>query len=129
MRMRGIPGLTSLALALQATTAAAYGLGVDERIAAVYDHEIAIQALEKKHNVAFFAIDGALSPRTRYAIEAIAESTFGVDKGSSRVSVETATLSFTFDPQRVALGAIQRILDERLAGIRLSLLPMRIIDA
>ena len=98
------------------------------RIAAVYDPAIVARALDRRHNVAFFAIDGKLAPRTRRTIEAIAESTFGVDKGSARVSVKTASLSLAFDPGRVAFAAIQSILDRKLAAIRLSLLPMRVLE-
>jgi hypothetical protein len=105
-------------------------LPASERIAAVSDTEILARAIGRKHNVAFFAIDGALSPATctRGAIESIAEATFGVVKGSARVSLEKAALSLAFDPRRVAFGAIQKILDGKLAGLRLSLLPIRIVD-
>jgi len=80
--------------------------------------------------IAFFAIDGTFEPdkRTIQAIEAMAETPFGVAKGSARVSVENAGLSLAFDPRRVAFGAIQRILDRKLAALRLSLLPMSLID-
>lgn len=130
MKMFGIPGFTDLAFAPHASAAAARGVRAEDRIAAVYDHGSVVQALGRKHNVAFFSIYGALSPEsgTRRAIEAIAESAFGVVKGSARVSVETASLSLAFDPQRAAFAAIQRILDRKLAAKRLSLLPMRILD-
>jgi hypothetical protein len=80
--------------------------------------------------IAVFAIDGtfARDPRTVRTIEAMAEMPFGVAKGSARVSVENAALSLAFDPRRVAFGAIQRILDRKLAALRLSLLPMSLID-
>ena len=107
MKLRGIPGV---------------------RIAAIYDPELVAQALERKHSVAFFAIDGKVAPRARRAIKVIAESAFGVDMGSARVSVKTASLSLAFDPQRVAFAAIQSILDRKLAAIRLSLLPMQIME-
>ena len=127
--MRAVPGVTGLALALHATTAVATcGICAQDRIAAVYDHGSIVQALDRKHYVAFFAIDGTLAPRARHVIEVLAESTFAVDKGSARVSVKAAALSLAFDPQRVAFAAVQRILDRKLAAIRLSQLPMRIMD-
>ena len=120
--MRGIPGMP--APPPDASDAAA------ERIAAVYDERIVAQALERKHNIAFFAIHGPIGPgaRLRRAIEALAESIFGVDKGSTRVSLDAASLSLAFDPARVAFGAMQKALDRKLADRRLSLLPMRIVD-
>ena len=121
MKMRGIPGGFG-------PPAGAAPCGLEERIAAVYDRGAVAEALDRKHIVAFFAIDGVLATNTRRAIEAIAESAFGVDKGSARVSVETASLSLAFDPKRVAFEAIQNILDRKLATIRLTLLPMRIVD-
>jgi hypothetical protein len=80
--------------------------------------------------IAVFAIDGTLAgdANTIQAIEAIAETPFGVAKGSARVSVENAALSLAFDPRRVAFAAIQRILDGKLAALRLSLLPMGLIE-
>ena len=80
--------------------------------------------------IAIFAIDGSLArdAHTIHAIEVIAETPVGVTKGSARVSVENAALSLAFDPQRVAFTAIQRILDGKLAALRLSLLPMGLID-
>jgi hypothetical protein len=100
-----------------------------DRIASVSDGEAMARALDHRHNIAFFAIDGWLAPGadTR-AIEALAEGTFGVDRGSARLSIENAALSLAFDPDRVAFIAIQRILDRKLAAMRLSLLPMAVID-
>jgi hypothetical protein len=129
MRMRGIPGVAAYSPAA-ALAAAAGGLCLEERIAAVYDPAIVAQALDRKHHVAFFAIDGRLGPAncTCRAIEAIAESAFGVDKGSARMSIDSASLSLAFDPLRVAFAAIQRVLDGKLAALRLTLLPMRLLD-
>jgi len=89
------------------------------------------RAAERMHAVAFFAIDGPLAPgaRTFQAIQAIVQSPFGVDKGSVRVSVEAAAISLAFDPRRATLTAIQSILDRKLAKMRLSLLPIRVIGS
>lgn len=131
MRMRGIPGITAYVPSPLAKASGDCSHCVEDRIAAVFDPAIVAQALDRKHHVAFFAIDGTLVPEicTGRAIEAIAESAFGVDKGSVRMSVETASLSLAFDPLRVAFAAVQSVLDRKLAAIRLSLLPMRIMDA
>ncbi len=126
--MRGIPGMKPLALAPDPAGAGTGGFRVQGRVAAVYDAAIVEQARKRKHHIAFFAIEGTLVPRTLRAIEAYAESTFGVDKGSARISVENASLSLAFDPQRVAFAAIQAILERKLAAIRLTLLPMRVLE-
>lgn len=125
--MLGIPGVERLALVPPATIAPARRHGFEKRIAAVYDDGVVGSALVRKHNIAFFAINGTFAPRARRVIEKLAESAFGVDKGSARVSVESAALSLAFDPQRVAFGAMQSILDRKLTATRLSLLPMRIM--
>jgi hypothetical protein len=44
------------------------------------------------------------------------------------VSREAAALSLAFDPRRATFAAIERMLDRKLAAMRLSLLPIRIID-
>lgn len=130
MRMRGIPGFREYLAAPLASAAPPSYPGAKSRIASVFDSAIVTRALERMHHVAFFAIDGigarkALSNR---AIEGLAESAFGVDKGSARASVDTASLSLAFDPRRVAFGAIQCVLDKKLAALRLTLLPIRLMD-
>ena len=119
-----------LLLALHAPAALACGYCVEDKIAAVYDHAMVARALGQKHHVVFFHIDGTLAPgeRTRRALEAIAESTEGVDKGSARVSVESASLAVAFDPRRTSIGDVQQALERKLAAKQLSLLPLRVID-
>lgn len=128
--MRAIVAAAGLVLGLQGTVAVACGHCVEDKIAAVYDHATVTRAFSQKHLVAYFAIDGALAPGdpTRRAIEALAESAYGVDKGSARVSVESASLSVAFDPQRASLAAVQKALERRLSSRRLSLLILRVMD-
>ena len=128
-RARAVLGAAGLLLAFQGA-AAACGICVEDKIAAVYDHAIVTQALGRKHRVAFFLIDGPLVPGAgmRRAIEALAGSAHGVDKGSVRVSVEAASLSVAFDPQRVPFATVHRELDRKLSSKKLSLLPTRVMD-
>ena len=129
MNLRGIPGFgrrpphASHANPLDGTR-------VERRIAALTDPAVLERAHKSAHAVAFFALEGPLEEgeRASQAIAAIAEAVFGVDKGSTRVSLDAAGLSFAFDPARATLEAIQRILDRKLARMRLTALPMRIID-
>ncbi len=108
----------------------ACGVCVEDKIAAVYDHAVVTQALQAKHVIVFFAIDGKLvaGERTRSAIEAVARSVPGVDRASVRVSVELASLALAFDAQRTSLAAVQNILDKKLSPMGLSLLAMQVKD-
>lgn len=128
--MRAAIAAAGLLLALQAPTTLACGYCVEDKIAAVYDHAAVARALGRKHYVVFFHIDGALTPgeSTRRVLETIAESTEGVDKGSARASVESASLAVAFDPRRTSFAAVQKALERRLAANKLSLLPMRVMD-
>ena len=78
----------------------------------------------------FFHIDGPIAAghESRRVLETIAESTEGVDKGSARASVESASLAVAFDPRRTSFAAVQKALERRLAANKLSLLPMRVMD-
>ena len=120
----------ALLLALQVLEASACGYCIEDRVAAVYDHAVVTKALERRHHVAFFAMDGRIAPgeRTQRAIAAMAEATKGVDKGSVRVSVESAALSFGFDPKHAPLGKILKSLESSLATKGLSLLPLQVMD-
>ncbi len=107
----------------------ACGHCVEDKIAAVYDHAVVVQALGRKHHVAFFAIDGAVAPADgARAAKAAAESAYGVERGSARVSAESASLSVAFDPQRVPFTALEKQLQRMLAPKGLSLLTMRVME-
>lgn len=128
--MRACLYLSGIVLSLNAATAAACGYCIEDKIAAVYDHTIVTQALDRKHHVAFFAITGNFAPDqgTRRAIEIIVESSKGVDKGSAKVSIESASLSLAFDPKRETLTTLQQAVAQKLAIKKLSLQPLRIIE-
>ncbi len=121
----------ALLLALAAPAALACGYCVEDKIASTYDHAVITRALAQKHHVAFFHVDGPILPgdAAKRSIEAMVESTPGVDKGSVRVALETLTVSFAFDPRRSPLVAVQAALDKKLAAKRLALMPLRIIDS
>jgi len=123
MNLLGIPVGRKRIRPLPGNRAALSGLPAQDRIASVCDEEILAQARARKHKVATMTPGACVD-----LIAAIAEATFGVAKGSARVCVQTASLSFAFDPRRAAFVAIQRILDRKLARLRLTLLPMRIME-
>jgi hypothetical protein len=116
--------------ALTGTAAFACGVCIEDRIATVYDHAVVTRALAQKHHVGFFGIDGLPTGDEGPLSEVrwIADSINGVDKGSSRISVETGSLSLAFDPQRVSIVELRKILHRKLAAMKLSVLPLRVID-
>ena len=123
----------SLLPALHAPAALACGYCVEDKIASTYDHAVVTRALALKHQIGYFHIDGPIAAggtaeNVRRALEALAAATPGVDQGSVRVSVDTFTLSFAFDPQRTPMVAVMAALDKKLAARKLTLLPLRIID-
>lgn len=113
-----------------AFNAFACGFCIEDKIAAVYDHAVAMHAVAQRHQVAFFAVEGIIPSGevSRRAIEAIAESLVGVDKGSARVSVDSASLSVAFDPARVPKEDLAIKLGRKLAGKGLTVGIMRIMD-
>jgi hypothetical protein len=116
---------------LQALPALACGYCVEDKIASVYDHAVITRALEARHQIAFFGIDGAVVVDTKSVreIEALAGNVEGADKGSLRISLDSAALAVAFDPRRTSFSALQKSLEKKLAAKHLSLLPLRVMDA
>lgn len=125
--VRGLAGVIVAALPLSTL---ACGYCVEDKIAAAYDHAVVTRALAQKHQIAFFAIEGNVQPdeSTRRALEALAGSAHGVDRGSARVSAKSAALSVAFDPGRVPLGEVERALGRKLAAKSLSIQLLRTMD-
>lgn len=118
-------------LATTVTSAAfACGYCVEDKIAAVYDHSVAMRAVAQKHQVVFFAVEGIIPPGegSRRKLEAIVESLVGVDRGSARASVESASLSAAFDPAHASLAAMERALSRKLAARGLSVAVLRVME-
>ena len=118
------------ALLLGANTAQACGHCIEDKIAACYDHAVVTQALARKHQVAFFAINGPLAASSgqQQRIERIALTGKGVDPGSARVAIETAVLAVAFDPRAAPLVAVEASLQSKLALKGLSVQRLRLID-
>jgi hypothetical protein len=120
----------ALVLALHAALADACGYCIEDKVASVYDYSIVTATLERKHQMAFFAIEGALpgDAATGAMLKAVVESTPGVDKGSVRVSIASAALAFGFDPRRTSLAKVISPLDANLARQGLSLALLQVMD-
>ncbi|MEO7728853.1 MAG: hypothetical protein ABIS45_16500 [Burkholderiales bacterium] len=121
--MLGIP------LATAGFTAVACGVCVEDKIAAAYDYAIVTQAAAKKHQVAFFALDGRVIDNEveQRTLARIAQGTRGVDPFTARVSTANAALSVAFDPAVVTFAALERALGKRLAPKGLTLLRLQVM--
>jgi len=131
MRLRALALAALFAAHFGVTGAArACGVCVEDKMAAVYDHAVVTRALSQKHHVAFFHVEGTLvaGEATKRALERIAGSMASADKGGVRVSVESASLSVAFDPQRTAVAALQKEIERRLAAKKLSLMLMQVLE-
>ena len=97
---------------------------------AAYGDPVMIRALEQGHHVAFFHIEGRLPAGTaaKLALEKIAESAPGAEKGSVRVSLTSASLSIAFDPKRTRVVELEKDIERRLAGRKLSLMLLQVLD-
>ena len=118
------------ALLLASGGALACGYCVEDKMAAAYDHAVVTRALGRQHHVAFFHVEGRLAAGDggKRALEKLAESSPGVDKGSARASVEAATIAVAFDPRRTPVMALQQDLERRLAAKKLALLLLQVMD-
>ncbi len=120
----------ALVLVAPVASAMACGYCVEDRVAAAYDHSVVVSSLDRRHEVAFFAIEGpiAASPGVRREIQSALESTGGIDRGTARVSRNGTSLSFAYDPGRERLGPIMRTLEKRLAPRGLSISILRVVN-
>jgi hypothetical protein len=122
--------LAALAFLFAARDVFACGYCIEDRVAAVYDHAIVVRALERRHEVAFLAIEGALTGGgdLRRSIESGLGTVTGIDRGTARVSLESASLSFAYDPRKPGLRPVLRTIEKTLAAKGLSLSILRVID-
>ena len=127
MSVRKWLGITLLAAA---PAALACGVCIEDKVAAVYDYDVVSRALGQGHHVAFFAMEGpnAAGPEARRMLESLAGSAAGVDRGSSRVSLETRSLSVAYDSRRTPLARLQLALEKKFAARKLSLVPLKVIE-
>ena len=105
--MKALSGLVALLLSAQAL---ACGVCVEDKIAACYDHAVIQAARGRGQEVAFFAVQGALSPMI---LKKTLESIRGVQAGTVRVSVENAAVSFAYDPRRTNAVAVADAMEKR----------------
>jgi hypothetical protein len=97
---------------------------------AAYADTVMIRALEQGHHVAFFHIEGRLPAGNgaKLALEKLAGSAPGAEKGTVRVSMTSASLSIAFDPKRTRVVELERDIERRLAARKLSLMLLQVLD-
>ena len=117
-------------LCLLSPEALACGVCIDDKIASCYDHAVVTQARNQGHAVAFFALDGSLPARedVRSALLKAVQGAKGVLRGTARVSLENAALSFAYDPGRASSAEVAAAIEKRLGGPRLKLRLLRVIS-
>jgi hypothetical protein len=132
MEIRAAFAIIAVALlGLLTREASACGHCDEDKVASTYDHSVVSRALSQGHHVAFFKIEGAVPPgdTTRRAIEDAVYAVPGVDNRTARISLDTLTVSFSFDPGRVSLTAINTQLDRKLSARKLSVKALRVMEA
>ena len=96
----------------------------EDKIAATYDHVVVSAARRNGQTVVFAELRGAIGPVSRLGswIRQQAEASTGVVRGTVRISLEPAALSFACNRQ--AVSAALRAIDQKLArrGLSLSLI-------
>ena len=117
-------------LAFMSLEAAACGVCIDDKIASCYDHAVLARAKQRGHAVAFFAIQGDIvrDPETRRDVNRAIDGARGVLRGTARVSLENAALSFAYDPARTSANEAAQAIGRALARHRLQLALLRVMS-
>ena len=121
--------LASLLL-MSTSSAIACGHCLEDKVAAVYDHTMVAKTVREKHVVAFFGIEGPLvvNQTSKQEIQKIIASIHGVDPNTSRISLETGSISLAFNPTVLTYPALLDSLDKKLKPKKLSVFPLEVIS-
>lgn len=131
MSMNRCAGFTIVLAALLALggvpAAHACGHCIEDKIAATYDHAVMTAAKKSGRAVVFVDLRGTIenTASLKSWIRQQAEATAGVQRGTVRVSLEPAALSFACDRQ--AVSAALRTISQKLArrGLLVSLIDTK----
>ena len=115
---------------MSTSSAIACGHCIEDKVAAVYDHAIVVKAVHEKHVVAFFGIEGPLVVNTasKQDIQKIIGSINGVDLNTSRISLETGSMSLAFNPTLLSYPTLLDSLDKKLKVKKLSVFPLEVLS-
>lgn len=106
---------------LTPVAADACGACVEDKIAATYDHALAMRAVARGEVMVYCEVTGSYD---RHRLSQVARRVRGIDVDSVRTSVQPATVSFAVDPSKLspeaAVEATQRGLSKnaRLTIVR-----------
>ena len=125
-----VASLFASLLLMSTSSAIACGHCIEDKVAAVYDHAIVVKAVQEKHVVAFFGIEGPLVVNTasKQDIQKIIGSINGVDLNTARISLEAGSISLTFNPTLLSYPALLDSLDKKLATKKLPVFPLQTLS-
>jgi hypothetical protein len=125
-----VASLFASLLLMSTSSAIACGHCIEDKVAAVYDHAIVVKAVHEKHVVAFFGIEGPLVVNTasKQDIQKIIGSINGVDLNTSRISLETGSMSLAFNPTLLSYPTLLDSLDKKLKVKKLSVFPLEVLS-
>lgn len=122
--MRFLLIVVTAGLIIAAPTAHACGHCKEDKIAATYDYSVISAAHRKGQVVAFVELRGVSGPTAGLDtwVRQQGEAVAGVAKGTVRVSLDPAAMSFACE--RPAVATVMRAIGQKLArrGLRLSLI-------
>lgn len=116
---------TSLLL-ITTSSAIACGHCIEDKVAAVYDYTLVSKAVNDKHTVAFFGIEGPLvvNEASKQAIQALIKSIKGIDNNTVRISLETGSFSVAFNPNNLPYANLLDGLGKKLKTKNLTVFPL-----
>ena len=125
-----VASLFASLLLMSTSSAIACGHCIEDKVAAVYDHAIVAKAVHEKHVVAFFGIEGPLvvNSASKQEIQKMMSSINGIDPNTSRISLETGSISIAFNPAILTYPALLEGLDKKLKQKKLSIFPLDLIS-
>ena len=125
-----VASLFASLLLMSTSSAIACGHCIEDKVAAVYDHAIVAKAVHEKHVVAFFGIEGPLvvNSASKQEIQKMMSSINGIDPNTSRISLETGSISLAFNPAILTYPALLEGLDKKLKQKKLSIFPLDLIS-
>jgi hypothetical protein len=110
---------------LAASLAQGCGVCVEDRMAATYDHDRVIGAMDRGHQIVFTDVTSRELTRTEWhLLNWTVQSVRGVMKGSVRTSKSPMALSFEIDPKATSDATAIREINRRMGKqpIRISLI-------
>ena len=125
-------GMAAAALVLATLAAPAFGCGfcIEDKVAAVYDHAAVEGALQRHRHVAFLALEGPVpdAAAARREIGKALATAAGVEAKSLRLSIESSSMSVTYDPKRITPDDLVAALNRGLRASNLSVTILQVKD-